>query len=202
MRENLILFAKKVTIFAKRFDDFFRKMLQLLQENLTVFSGNSDDFCTKVWWSLQEHLTIFQGNLMILAVKSADPYFQLVDVFFIAIILIQAILIRFCCKNRQIFLWKLPNFPEEFVKFFCEYRQIFLQLPTVKFFYKNYQLSIQKLSKFYCQNVQILPDFRIKNIKFNFLANIVKFLYKSCQIFLQRWSALPTKIVIFSRKKH
>ncbi len=90
LQENLTIFSGKSS--------------KLLQENLTVSPGNSYDFCMKVWRSLQKHLTIFQENLMIFAVKSADSYFQLVRVFFIRIIVIQAKLARICCKNGQIFL--------------------------------------------------------------------------------------------------
>ncbi len=148
MRENLILFARKC-------DDFRRKTLQHLQENVTVFPGYLDDFCTKVWQSLQEHLTIFQENLMILSINSADSYFQLVRVFFIRIIPIQAKLVRFCCKNRQIFLQNskiflknLSNFSANAVKFFCIY------LPS-KFFCQNLQIFLPKIFKFSCTTSQI-----------------------------------------------
>ncbi len=162
MKENLIRFARKCDD-----DNFFRKILQLLQENLTVFPGNSNDFCTKLWRSLQEHLTIFQKNL-IFAVKSADFYFQVVNVFFITIILIQVKLVRFYCKNlggmwitsiqfHVIYvLWgecvsvsfHTFNFPEEFVKFFCNYQPSNLSVEIINFPHKNIKNFPAKIFKF------------------------------------------------------
>ncbi len=188
LREN-------VTIFARKLNDFLRKILQLLQENLTGFrrflhesltvfagtfdnfSGKLDDFCSKICWFL------FPATSHVFYPNNSHP-----------------------SKTRQILLQKSLNFLVKIAQFSWRTCQTFLQFPTIKFFCKNHQLSTQKLSKFYCQNLQIflqnLSDFRIKNMKFNFLANIGKFLYKNCQILLQRLSAFPTKIVIFSRKKH
>ncbi len=108
-REKIWFFLREnVTIFARKYGNFCKKIWWLFQENpptftgnLTVFPGNLDDFSRKVWLCLQKHLMIFQENLMIFAVKSADSYFQLVRMFFIIVILIQAKLVRFCCKNRQ-----------------------------------------------------------------------------------------------------
>ncbi len=135
-----------MTIFARKFDDFFRKILQLLQENLTVFPGNLDDFCTKVWWSLQEHLTIF-------AVKSANSYLQLVHVVFYRNnshpsktrqILLQKSLIflvkiaKFFFRICQIFLQKPPNFSAKTAKFFCNYLSSNFSVKIINFPHKNY----------------------------------------------------------------
>ncbi len=140
-------------------DDFFKKILVLLQENLTVFAGNSDDFCIKVWWSLQEHLTIFQENLMIFAVQSADSYFQLVPMFFITIILVQAKLLRFCYKyrqiNSQIFLKNLSNFSANTVKLFWDYLLSNFSVKIINFPHKNCQNFPPKIIKFSCKTCQI-----------------------------------------------
>ncbi len=172
-------------ILAEKFDNFWEKFLQFLRENLILFARKCDDFC--------KNLTGFPGNSDDFCAKVWRSLLEHLTIF---------------QENLMIFnfLVKLAKFSWRIWQIFCKHRQIFLLLPTVKFFCKNYQLSTQKLSKISCQNLQIflqnLSDFCIKNIKFNFLGNIIKFLYKNCQIFLQRLSASPTKIVIFSRKKH
>ncbi len=90
LQNNLtIFFQENPPTFTRKFNDFPRELRQFLHECLTVFTGTFDDF---------------SGKLDIFMVKSADSYFQLVHVFFITIILIQAKLVRFCCKNHQIVL--------------------------------------------------------------------------------------------------
>ncbi len=123
MREKIWFFLREnVTIFARKFDDFFRKILQLLHENLTVFPRNSDDFCTKVWRSLQNTWRFFRKTWWFCSKCCWFLFPVSPRVFYWNN--------SHPSKTREIVLQKSSNFLVKITKFSWRIRQIFMQTPS------------------------------------------------------------------------
>ncbi len=102
-----------------------------------------------------------------------------------ALCLVAAVLRIFTPLANQ---YLIPHYPERVFVPFVNLQIVVVSCvlnfytKIVKFFYKNYQVFLQKLS--------------------HFLAKSIKFSYKNCQIFLYKLSNFPVKIVKFSWKNH
>ncbi len=204
---------KILTIFERKFDSFCEKIWQFFQENPPSFTGKFNVFSRKLTQFLHESLTVFTGTFDDFSGKLDDFCSEICWFLFSASRRVFYHNNSHQSKTRQILRQKSSNFLVKTAKFVCKHRQIFLQLPTVKFLSKNYQPSTQKLSTFFCQNLQIfqqnLSDFRKKKktsnliflqISLNFYTKIVKFFYKDYQLFLPKSLYFLAKRIEFSKK--
>ncbi len=158
----MIFFAKKFNNFWEKFDSFCEKIWWFFQENPTTFTGKFNSFSWELRLFGHESLMVLTGTFDDFSGKLDDFYSKICWFLFPASPRVFYHNNSHPSKTRQILMQKSSNFLVKIAKFswricqiFCKHRQIFLQISTVKFFCKNYQLSTQKLSKFSCQSLQI-----------------------------------------------
>ncbi len=151
-------------IFAKNFNNFWEKIWFVLRENVTIFAKKLDDFFRKIL-RLQENLTVFQGiqtifagSLMVFKGITDDSSGKLVDfcskIFWFIIPASPRVFYHnnsHTSKTRQILLkkssnflvkiakfsWRMSNFFANTIKFSCNYLPSNFSIKIINFPHKN-----------------------------------------------------------------
>ncbi len=135
---------KILTIFERKFDFFCTKMWRFFQENSPTFTGKFNGVSRELGWFLHESLMVFTGIFDDYSGNSPRVlYYNNSHSNKTRQILLQKSsnfatkIVKFSCKNSQIFLKNLLKFSANAIKFFCNYILSSFSVKIINYSHKN-----------------------------------------------------------------